>query len=144
ILLFFVSLPTFVEQITNKTLNGLFLFIYFFMFSYLPLTIIVFLFLSAVAYIGTGIAKLLIRNLRFSLLWKMSAYLIIIPLLFYVFLFTLNDNCFFTLKCSCLYWNWNRQIVKTKTALLTALENERLLDYHSFYFLYGAFFLFSR
>src|SRR5699024_684354 len=95
ILLFFVSLPTFVEQITNKTMNGLFLIIYFFMFSYLPLTIIVFLLLSEVAYIGTGIAKLLKRKLRFSLLWKMSAYLTTIPFIFYMvlsFFFPVSDQ----------------------------------------------------
>src|SRR5699024_8837698 len=95
ILLFFVSLPAFVEQITNTAMNSLFLVIYFFMFSYLPLTIIVFLLLSAVAYIGTWIAKLLKRKLRFSLLWKMSAYLTTIPFLIYMvlsFIFPVSDH----------------------------------------------------
>src|SRR5699024_1797904 len=95
ILLFFVSLPTFVEQITNKTMNGLFLIIYYFMFSYLSLTIIVFVILSAVAYSGTGIAKLLKRKLRFSLLWKMSAYLTTIPFIIYMllsFFFPVSDQ----------------------------------------------------
>src|SRR5699024_6033398 len=76
ILLFFVSLPTLIHQITSNTgptasLNIVFLLIYFFIFSYLPLTIIVFLLLSVVAYIGTWISKFLHRKLRFSLLWKM-------------------------------------------------------------------------
>lgn len=89
ILLFFISLPTLIHQTTSTTgptadLNIVFLLIYFFIFSYLPLTIIVFLLLSVVAYIGTWIAKLLHRKLRFSLLWKMSAYLTTVPFLIYM------------------------------------------------------------
>lgn len=100
ILLFFVSLPTFIEQMVNPmgamaSMNIVFSLIYFFMFSYLPLTIIVFLLLSLIAYIGTGIAQLLKRRLRFSLLWKMSAYLTTIPFLIYTglsFFFPVNDS----------------------------------------------------
>lgn len=91
ILLFIVSLPILVEQITStsglvSSMNLVFLIIYFFMFSYLPLTIIFFILLSIVAYLGTLIAKSLHRRLRFSLLWKMSAYLTTIPLLIYAFI----------------------------------------------------------
>lgn len=100
ILLFFISLPTLIHQIMSTTgptadLNIVFLLIYFFIFSYLPLTIIVFLLLSIVAYIGTWIAKFLHRKLRFSLLWKMSAYLTTIPFLIYMilsFFKTVNDQ----------------------------------------------------
>src|SRR5690625_3339968 len=79
----------------TANLNIIFLLIYFFIFSYLPLTIIVFLLLSIVAYIGTWIAKFLHRKLRFSLLWKMSAYLTTIPFLIYMilsFFKTVNDQ----------------------------------------------------
>src|SRR5699024_11541331 len=51
--------------------------------------------LSIVAYIGTWIAKFLHRKLRFSLLWKMSAYLTTIPFLIYMilsFFKTVNDQ----------------------------------------------------
>ena len=100
ILLFFVSLPTLIHQITSNTgpaasLNIVFLLIYFFIFSYLPLTIIVFLLLSVIAYIGTWISRFLQRKLRFSLLWKMAAYLTTIPFLIYMFLSffkTVNDQ----------------------------------------------------
>src|SRR5690625_7967796 len=100
ILLFFISLPTLIHQIMSTTgptanLNIVFLLIYFFIFSYLPLTMIVFLLLSVVAYIGTWISKFLHRKLRFSLLWKMAAYLTTIPFLIYMFLSffkTVNDQ----------------------------------------------------
>src|SRR5699024_12816013 len=56
---------------------------------------IVFLLLSIVAYIRTWISKFLHRKLRFSLLWKMAAYLTTIPFLIYMFLSffkTVNDQ----------------------------------------------------
>lgn len=100
ILLFLVSLPTFIAQMTNPagamaSMNWVFALIYFFMFSYLPLTMIVFVLLSIIAYIGTGIAKLLKRRLRFSLLWKMSAYLTTVPSLIYIvlaFIYPVSDQ----------------------------------------------------
>lgn len=101
ILLFIVSLPILVEQITSTSgfvsnMNLLFLIIYFFMFSYLPLTIIFFILLSIIAYLGTLIAKFSYRRLRFSLLWKMSAYLTTIPLLIYAFMsFFIDINDYF-------------------------------------------------
>src|SRR5690625_6516761 len=78
LLLFFVSIPSLIDRLTATSgpgadLNLFFLIIYFFIFYYLPMTVIVFLLLSLIAYIGTGIAKLMRRKLRFSLLWKMCA-----------------------------------------------------------------------
>lgn len=100
ILLFLVSTPTLIHQFISTTgptanVNIVFLLIYFFFFSYLPLTIIVFVLLSVIAYIGTWLAKLFHRRLRFSLLWKMSAYLTTVPFLIYLILslFTpVNDD----------------------------------------------------
>src|SRR5690625_2190705 len=86
ILLLFVSIPSLVDRILatggpGASLNLLFLLIYFFTFYYLPMTVIVFLLLSVIAYLGTGIAKLMQRKLRFPLLWKMSAYISTVPFL---------------------------------------------------------------
>src|SRR5690625_7713720 len=80
ILLFFVSLPTLIHQLTSNTgptasLNIVFLLIYFFIFSYLPLTIIVFLLLIFFVYICTCILIFLYRKLFFSFLFLLSAYL---------------------------------------------------------------------
>ncbi|TFJ92272.1 DUF1189 family protein [Lentibacillus salicampi] len=89
ILLFFVSLPPSVDQLTTGAgteMNWLFFLIYFFIFYYLPLIIIIFLLISFVAYVGTGIAKLLKRKLRFPLLWKMVAYTTTNPFLLYTIL----------------------------------------------------------
>ncbi|WP_461181938.1 DUF1189 family protein [Virgibacillus kimchii] len=88
ILLILVSVPSFISQWTGtdnlmSEMNFLFFLIYFFIFFYLPLTGIVFLFLSLMAYIAVGIAKLMERKLRFSILWKMSAYTTTIPALVY-------------------------------------------------------------
>src|SRR5690625_6557142 len=88
LLLVFVSIPSLIDRLTATVcpwsdLYLFFLIIYFFIFYYLPMTVIVFLLLSLVAYIGTGIAKLMRRKLRFSLLWKMCAYLSTVPFLIY-------------------------------------------------------------
>jgi hypothetical protein len=88
ILLLLVSAPSFLAQWTDADhamadMNFLFFLIYFFIFFYLPLTIIVFLFLSLLAYIAVGIAKLMKRKLRFSILWKMTAYTTTIPAILY-------------------------------------------------------------
>ncbi|SFB30050.1 Protein of unknown function [Lentibacillus halodurans] len=98
ILLLLVSIPSFVDQLTSNSgagadMNLLFLLIYFFIFYYLPLTIIVFLFISLIAFSGTGIAKLLGRKIRFSMLWKLSAYTTTIPFIIYTilaFFFSIN------------------------------------------------------
>lgn len=89
ILIFIASIPTLVERITNATgpgsdMNLLFLLIYFFIFYYLPLTFIIFAVLSIIAYIGTWLATLLQRKLRFAILWKMSAYSTTIPFIVYM------------------------------------------------------------
>lgn len=99
ILLILVSIPSLIERLTATSgpgtdLNLFFLFIYFFIFYYLPMAVIVFLLLSLVAYIGTTIAKLMQRKLRFSLLWKMSAYTSTVPFLIYTIvalLFPISD-----------------------------------------------------
>ncbi|WP_284140646.1 MULTISPECIES: DUF1189 family protein [unclassified Virgibacillus] len=88
ILLGFVSVPTLIDVLTETNgmtanMNILFRLIYFFIFSYLPLTIVIFILLSLLAYIATGIAHLMKRKLKFSILWKMSAYTTTIPFLFY-------------------------------------------------------------
>ncbi|MFC3041062.1 DUF1189 family protein [Virgibacillus xinjiangensis] len=86
--LFLASLPSLVDQITSTgglgdEMNLVLKFIYFFIFYYLPLVIIFFMLLSVMAYLGTLIAKMLGRKLRFSILWKMSAYTTTLPLLLY-------------------------------------------------------------
>src|SRR5690625_178362 len=88
ILLFFVSIPSFIQQVTQANsyindLNIVFQIIYFFIFFYLPLNVIVFSFLSLIAYIGLGITKLMKRKLRFSILWKMGAFTTTLPLIVY-------------------------------------------------------------
>ena len=88
ILLLLVSIPSFIQQIsqTNNYINDLnivFQIIYFFIFFYLPLNMIVFFFLSLIAYIGLGITKLMHRKLRFSILWKMSAFSTTVPFVIY-------------------------------------------------------------
>src|SRR5699024_5451385 len=70
ILLLLASIPSLAEQLLTGEgtgMNWLLLLVYFFIFFYLPLNIVVFLLISLVAYIGTGIAKLLKRKIRFSI-----------------------------------------------------------------------------
>lgn len=91
ILIMIASIPEFFNRIeANSTsdlqMNVFFLFIYFFIFYYLPLTVFVFAMLAIIAYIGVFIAKLMKRKLRFSLLWKMSAFTITIPFLIFTIL----------------------------------------------------------
>ncbi|WP_077329786.1 DUF1189 family protein [Virgibacillus siamensis] len=88
ILIFFVSLPSFINRLTSaKGLGADMPFfmqlVYFFMFYYLPLTIMLFLLISLIAYIGTLTAKALNRKIRFAILWKMCAYTTTIPFLVY-------------------------------------------------------------
>lgn len=99
-MLIIVSIPSFIDRLQatdgfSSDLPFVFLVIYFFIFYYLPLTIIIFLILSAVAYIGTKVAHFARRKLRFSLLWKMSAYTTTIPFLVYAILallFRIDDT----------------------------------------------------
>ncbi|WP_085993803.1 DUF1189 family protein [Oceanobacillus senegalensis] len=99
ILLFIVSIPTLVDRMTDTTsfssnINVLFKLIYFFIFYYLPLTIIVFALISIIAYFGKIITHIVNRKLHYSLLWKMTAFTLTIPLLLYsilAFFFSMNN-----------------------------------------------------
>lgn len=88
ILLFAVSLPSLIDRLTatsgpSADIPFVLLLVYFFIFYYLPLSIAVFAIISLIAYIGTLIAKLLRRKVKFSILWKMTAYTTTIPFLLY-------------------------------------------------------------
>jgi len=88
ILLAIVSIPSLIDSLKISTgsiaeMNVFFVFIYFFFVYYLSLTFIVFVSLSVIAFIGTGISKLLQRKIRFAILWKLCAYTTTLPLLFY-------------------------------------------------------------
>jgi hypothetical protein len=100
ILLFIVSLPSLVEQLTKTTgigseMNIVFRFIYFFIFYYLPLTIMVFLLITLLAYVFTWIAKVMQRKLKLQILWKMIAYSTTIPFIAYMviaFIYPIDDG----------------------------------------------------
>src|SRR5690625_355730 len=98
ILLLLVSIPSLIERITgvmSMDIELFFLIIYFFIFYYLPLTIIVFILLSIIAYAAVGLAKLMKRKLRFSILWKMAAYTSTTPFLVYTMIalfFPISDK----------------------------------------------------
>ena len=100
IIMAIVAIPALLDRLIASNDLGtdmalVFQLIYFFMFYYLPLTIIVFIVLSGVAYLYVWIAKGLKRKLRFSLLWKMSAYTTTIPFLIYTMiacLFSIDDS----------------------------------------------------
>ncbi|RDW15233.1 hypothetical protein CWR48_19595 [Oceanobacillus arenosus] len=88
ILLFIVSIPALVERIANPAgigleMNHIFTVIYFFIFYYLPMTLIVLGCISFVASIGTFIAKLMQRKLRYAIIWKLISFTTTIPLLVY-------------------------------------------------------------
>lgn len=88
ILLFIVSIPSLIDQLTRSTgigsdMNVIFKLIYFFIFYYLPLTIMVFLFITFLGYLFTWIAKLMHRKLKLQILWKMIAYTATIPFIIY-------------------------------------------------------------
>lgn len=88
ILLLIVSIPSLINQMTATSgfgnhLNNFFFLIYFFIFYYLPMNLIVFSFLSLIAFLGKGIAKLMHRKLRFSILWKMCAFSTTLPFSLY-------------------------------------------------------------
>lgn len=91
ILLAIVSIPSLIDSLNITTgsiaeMHVFFVFIYFFFVYYLSLTGIVFVFLSFIAFIGTGISKLLRRKMRFSILWKLCAYTTTLPFLLYTLL----------------------------------------------------------
>lgn len=87
ILLAFASIPALLEQLfvndPSLQIQTFFLLIYFFIFYYLPLVVIVFSILSFLAYVATVIANLLERKLRYSILWKITAFATTIPLLLF-------------------------------------------------------------
>lgn len=91
ILIAIASIPSLLDSLTISTgsiaeMNIFFVFVYFFFVYYLSLTGIIFVFLSLLAYIGTGISKLLKRKIRFAILWKLCAYTTTLPLLVYTLL----------------------------------------------------------
>ncbi|GAB4071986.1 hypothetical protein GCM10028778_00700 [Barrientosiimonas marina] len=99
LLLLIVAIPSLVDQLmannsAGAQMNTVFLMIYFFIFNYLPLAIMVFIFISLISYIFTGIAKLLQRQVRFPMLWKLTVYTTTLPFLFYTLLafFVNTDN----------------------------------------------------
>lgn len=87
ILLAIASIPELINQLSGggptHQVNPFFLLIFFFIFYYLVLVLIVFSVLSIVAYIATLLTRMLDRKLRYSLLWKMTAFATTIPLLLY-------------------------------------------------------------
>ncbi|TRM11031.1 hypothetical protein FH966_04425 [Lentibacillus cibarius] len=99
LLMLLISTPSLVDRLstasgTDENMNVLFFLIYFFIFFYLPLTIVAFLFIALIAYLGTGLAKLLRRKIRFPILWKLTVYTTTIPFMLYTvtaLLFPLND-----------------------------------------------------
>lgn len=91
ILLFIVSIPALIEQIqvTDGFIGELHIIlklIYFFMFYYLPLTISLFIFITILAYVGTGISKILKRKLRLQIIWKLLAFTTTTPFLTFAML----------------------------------------------------------
>lgn len=91
ILLLFVSIPALVDQIAaNSTsttkMNIVFLFIYFFIFYYLPVTVFMLILISIVTYIAVLLTKLFERKLRYSILWKMTAFTATIPFIVFTVL----------------------------------------------------------
>ena len=105
IILFFVSIPSLIDQLTtpgalSDNMNGLFFIIFFFIFYYLPLITIVLSSLSLIAYFGTKLAALMGRKLRFQIIWKMSAFSTTTPFLVYtlIALFVPISNVFLWLS----------------------------------------------
>jgi len=101
LLLGLASLPALSDQIiTNQTstfhMHTFFLLIYFFIFYYLIFVLIVFSVISIIAFIVTLFARYVQRKLRFSLLWKMTAFTTTIPLILFSFVsFFYPLNSFF-------------------------------------------------
>lgn len=88
-LLALASFPGLMEQIqTNSStpsvkIQTFFFLIFFFMFYYLVITAVVFVCISFIAYIGSWIAAITKRKLRYSILWKMAACITTIPIFFF-------------------------------------------------------------
>ncbi|API92198.1 hypothetical protein J32TS6_35980 [Virgibacillus pantothenticus] len=98
-----VSIPSFVQYVlagdgVAEQLNLFFKIIYYFIFHYLPLSIMVFALLSIIAGIGTLLAKLMDRKLKFAILWKMTVFTTTIPFLLYALIglfFSIQDRFLF-------------------------------------------------
>lgn len=90
IIIAIASIPNLIEQLLttefSAQIHPFFLAIYFFIFNYLVLLVMIFSLLSLFAYVMTVIAKILQRKLLFSILWKMSAFALTIPLLVFTVL----------------------------------------------------------
>src|SRR5699024_8037247 len=90
IIIAIASIPNLIEQLLttefSAQIHPFFLAIYFFIFNYLVLLVMIFSLLSLFAYIMTLLAKMLQRKLLFSLLWKMSAFALTIPLIIFTVL----------------------------------------------------------
>lgn len=108
LLILFISLPSFIQQLLNPSglsmdINIFLFIIYFFIFFYLPLTIIIFVLISVLAYLCVGITNLLQRKLRFQILWKLIAYTATIPFLLYTMIALFYDLSMTFLWISLLY-----------------------------------------
>lgn len=90
IIIAIASIPNLIEQLLttefSAQIHPFFLAIYFFIFNYLVLLVMIFSLLSLFAYVMTVIAKILQRKLLFSILWKMSAFALTIPLIVFTVL----------------------------------------------------------
>src|SRR5699024_10995094 len=77
------SIPGLIEQIqTNANAQSLQIQIFFF-FYYLIMTAALLLGISLIAYLGSWIAALTKRKLRYSILWKMAACITTIPIIIF-------------------------------------------------------------
>src|SRR5699024_12724969 len=83
------SIPGLIEQIQinanaqSLQIHSFFFFIFFFIFYYLIMTAALILGISLIAYLGSCIAALTKRKLRYSILWKMTACITTIPIIIF-------------------------------------------------------------
>lgn len=97
------SIPSLINRLmvgSSMSTNSFFLFIFFLVFYLLPVNIIVFLAVSFFSFLFQGVTKLMRRKLRFSILWKMTAYATTIPFLIFTIinLFTPVSNIYLWLS----------------------------------------------
>src|SRR5699024_4064887 len=64
-------------------IQSFFFLIFFFIFYYLIMTAALLLGISLIAYLGSWIAALTKRKLRYSILWKMTACITTIPIIIF-------------------------------------------------------------
>jgi len=107
ILLAIASIPSLIGELSANNhsvhIHPFFLLIYFFIFYYLVLVLIVFSALSVFAYIATILAKGLGRKLQFSIMWKMAAFAMTIPLLLFTVLSFIYPLSFIFVTLSIIY-----------------------------------------